>query len=158
MGSLPGSGSEMQPMTPADLDDVLAIEYRNFSHPWGKGNFSDSLASHYPCWVFRVNDELIGYFVLMLAVDDAHLLTFGVAQKHQRKGYGARLLRHAMHVAQTEGAKTLLLEVRPSNAPALFLYRHFGFQQIGVRRAYYPAAEGREDALVLTHALEEVAA
>lgn len=149
---------EMLPMRPADLDAVLAIEYRVCSFPWGRGNFADSMVSNYSCWVCRVDNELAGYFVLMLAVDDAHLLTIAVAESHQRRGLGARLLRQAMSVGRTGGATTLLLEVRPSNAKALAMYRHFGFAQIGVRRDYYPAEGGREDALVLTHSLDEVSA
>ena len=149
---------EMQPMQLADLDEVLAIEFAVCPFPWGRGNFSDSLSSGYSCWVCRVGGELAGYFVLMLAVDDAHLLTISVAAKRQGLGFGARLLRHAMNVGLAGGASALLIEVRPSNEKALTLYRHFGFQQIGVRRAYYPAAEGREDALVMTHALTEVLA
>ena len=149
---------EMQPMGISDLDEVLAIEYRVCLFPWGRANFTDSMASGYSCWVCRVDGELVGYFVLMLAVDEAHLLTISVAEKRQGLGFGARLLRHAMRVARERGAKILLLEVRPSNEKALELYRHFGFRQIGVRRAYYPAQQGREDALVLTHELLEVLA
>lgn len=149
---------EMLPMNASDLDEVLAIEYRVCDFPWGRGNFTDSLASGYSCWVCRIDGELVGYFVLMLAVDDAHLLTISVAEKRQRMGFGARLLRHAMDVAQQCNATSMLLEVRPSNENALMMYRHFGFQQIGVRRGYYPAAVGREDALVLTRALAEVLA
>jgi ribosomal-protein-alanine N-acetyltransferase len=149
---------ELLPMGAGDLDEVLAIEHRVCPFPWGRGNFSDALASGYSCWVCRVDGELAGYFVLMLAVDDAHLLTISVAERRQRMGFGARLLRHAMRVARQGGANTLLLEVRPSNEKGLAMYRHFGFQQIGVRRGYYPAAGGREDALVLTHALAEVSA
>ena len=149
---------EMIPMRLDDLDEVLNIECRVFSFPWGQGNYADSLSAGYSCWVCRVKGELVGYFVVMLIVDEAHLLTIGVAEKHQRMGFGARLLHHAMQVAHGHGAKTLLLEVRPSNENALAMYRNFGFQQIGVRRGYYPANEGREDALVLTHVLEEVSA
>ena len=149
---------EFLPMQTSDLDEVLAIEYQGFDFPWARGNFVDSISSGYSCWVCRVGGELIGYFVLMLAVDDAHLLTISVAARRQGLGFGARLLRHAMNVGLAGGASALLIEVRPSNEKALTLYRHFGFQQIGVRRAYYPAAEGREDALVMTHALTEVLA
>ena len=149
---------EMLPMSVGDLDEVLAIEYRVCDFPWGRGNFADSLESGYSCWVCRIDSELVGYFVLMLAVDDAHLLTISVAEKRQRMGFGARLLRHAMDVALHCNATSMLLEVRPSNEKALMMYRHFGFQQIGVRRGYYPAAVGREDALVLTRALAEVLA
>lgn len=152
------AGVELLPMRPGDLDEVLAIELRVCPFPWGRTNFTDSMASGYSCWVCRVGPELVGYLVVMLAVDDAHLLTIGVAESRQRQGFGARLLRHAMGVGLAGGAKTLLLEVRPSNAKALAMYRQFGFQQIGVRRGYYPADGGREDALVLTHALAEVAA
>ena len=149
---------ELLPMSAADLDEVLRVEYRVCPFPWGLGNFGDSIASGYSCWVCRVSGELAGYFVVMVAVDDAHLLTISVGEKHQRLGFGARLLRHAMCVAHAGGARRLLLEVRPSNAKALALYRHFGFQQIGRRRDYYPADGGREDALVLSHDLGEVSA
>ena len=149
---------EMLPMLASDLDEVLAIEYRVYPFPWGRGNFADSINSGYSCWVCRVAGELVGYFVVMLAVDEAHLLNIAIAEKRQGMGYGARLLRQAMQVAQAAGGSLMLLEVRPSNEQALTLYRHFGFKQIGVRRGYYPAASGREDALVLTHELAEVLA
>lgn len=147
---------ELRPMNSDDLDEVLAIEYRVCPLPWGRANFTDSMTCGYSCWVGCVDNDLVGYFVVMLAVDEAHLLSIGVAEKRQGMGFGARLLRHAIQVCRAGGAKILLLEVRPSNEKALTLYRHFGFRQIGVRRGYYPADKGREDALVLTRALEEV--
>lgn len=149
---------EMFPMTEQDLDEILPIEYRVYSHPWSRANFTDSISSGYSAWVCRIGGELVGYFVLMLAVDEAHLLNISVAEKRQGMGFGAHLLRQAMNTARLGGATTILLEVRPSNEKALALYRHCGFRQIGVRRGYYPAAGGREDALVLSHALEEVTA
>jgi len=158
MNALLSPHVEMLPMNVHDLDEVLAIEYRVYPFPWSRGNFADSMSSGYSCWVCRVGGELVGYFVLMLAVDDAHLLNISVAEKRQGMGFGARLLRQAMIAGRQGGATALLLEVRPSNEKALVLYRHFGFQQIGVRRGYYPAEKGREDALVLTHALLEVLA
>lgn len=147
---------EILPMTAADIDAVFAIELDVCPFPWGRGNFRDSLDSGYRCGVCRIGLEIVGYFVLMLAVDDAHLLTIGVAKKHQKKGIGARLLRHAMHVARDAGMEIFLLEVRPSNERALSLYLHYGFKQVGVRRNYYPATGGREDALVLTYPLAEL--
>ena len=149
---------EMLPMAVRDVDDILRIEYEAYSHPWSRANFTDSIASGYRCWVCREGGELIGYFVLMLAVDEAHLLNISVVDRRRGLGFGARLLRHAMESARRGGAATLLLEVRPSNTEALALYRHFGFRQIGVRRGYYPAFQGREDALVLTRTLEEICA
>ena len=158
MGATLEGRVELLPMRPADLDAVLAIEYRACPFPWSRDNFTDSMASNYSCWVCRVDHDVAGYFVLMLAVDDAHLLTIAVAESHQRRGLGARLLGQAMAIGLAGGAQTLLLEVRPSNVKALAMYRHFGFKQIGVRRGYYPADGGREDALVLTHPLVEVSA
>ena len=149
---------EMLPMNVSDLDEVLVIEFGVYLFPWGRGNFTDSLSSGYSCWVCRVGGELAGYFVLMLAVDEAHLLTISVAPKRQGLGFGVRMLHQAMGVARQGGAKTLLLEVRPSNVRALALYENFGFQQIGRRKGYYPAENGREDALVLTRALDKVSA
>jgi ribosomal-protein-alanine N-acetyltransferase len=149
---------EMLPMNARDIDEIVRIEHDVYSHPWGRVSFVNSLGNGHSCWVCRVGGELIGYFVLMKAVDEAHLLNISVAEKHQGLGYGARLLHHAMDVARRCGAGTLLLEVRPSNERARILYRQFGFRQIGVRRGYYPAPEGREDALVLTRALGELRA
>jgi ribosomal-protein-alanine N-acetyltransferase len=158
MNALLALRSEMLPMNLHDLDEVLAIEYHAYPFPWGRGNFADSISSGYSCWVCRVGGELVGYRVLMLAVDEAHLLNICVAEKYQGKGHGARLLRDAMRAGRQGGASSLLLEVRPSNEKALALYRHFGFEQIGLRRGYYPAQPGREDALVLTHPLMELKA
>ncbi|HEX5801986.1 MAG TPA: ribosomal protein S18-alanine N-acetyltransferase [Azospira sp.] len=149
---------EMLPMNASDLDEIVAIENVVYPFPWSRGNFADSLAAGYSAWVCRVGGELIGYAVVMMAVDEAHLLNISVAVAHQGRGFGARLLRHAMQVARRLGGRTLLLEVRPSNTAALDLYKHFGFVRIGVRKAYYPAREGREDALVLVHSLDEVRA
>lgn len=158
MGGLFSPPVDILPMSVQDVEEVLRIEYKVYSHPWSRANFADSIASGYSCWVCRVSGELVGYYVVMMAVDDAHLLNISVSEKQQGLGFGARLLRHAMSVARQAGASTLLLEVRPSNVKAVELYRHFGFAQIGVRRAYYPADGGREDALVMTHALVEVSA
>ncbi len=149
---------EMLPMNGGDLDEVMAIESAVYPFPWSRGNFSDALAAGYSAWVCRVGGELVGYAIVMMAVDEAHLLNISVAGKRQGLGFGARLLRHAMQVARALGGRTLLLEVRPSNAPALALYEHFGFARIGVRKGYYPALDGREDALVLVHPLGEVTA
>lgn len=149
---------EFLPMQRSDLDAVLAIEHEVFPYPWTRGNFTDSLDSGYLAWVCRRNAQIIGYFVLMTSLDEAHLLTIGVAAPCQKQGLGARLLRHAMTVGKVARARRVLLEVRRSNASALGLYQHFGFRQVGVRKGYYPADGGREDALVLERDLEDVTA
>ena len=144
---------ELVPLGHGDLDEMLAIENQVHRLPWTRGNFVDSIAAGYSVWGCRFGEKLSGYFVLMLVIDEAHLLNISVAEKRQRMGLGGHLLRHAMQVAHSSGASSVLLEVRPSNVAALGLYARFGFRPIGLRRAYYPGAQGAEDALVLRHAL-----
>lgn len=136
------------PMQDGDLDAVGEIEAQIQNFPWSRGNFADSLRAGYSCWVARLPDRLIGFSVVMQVLDEAHLLTIGIGLAQQGQGHGARLLQHAMRQALGNGARCLFLEVRPSNARAVALYRNFGFQQIGLRKDYYPAQAGREDGLV----------
>lgn len=146
------SGLEIQaeffPMNERDLNAVATLEAGLQVFPWSRGNFADSLECGYSVWVLRSGGELIGFSVVMMVIDEAHLLNIGVGKRFQGKGYGARMLRHAMDCAHQGGAEKLFLEVRPSNERAVALYRHFGFRQIGVRKGYYPAVVGREDALI----------
>jgi ribosomal-protein-alanine N-acetyltransferase len=136
-------------MTEADLDEVLAIERAVYTHPWTRGNFADSLRSAYACRTWHLGRELLGYFVLMVAAGEAHLLNLSVAAAHQRRGHGAALLREALRIAREQGARNVYLEVRPSNRAGQALYERFGFKRIALRRGYYPAQAGREDAWVL---------
>lgn len=140
---------ELGIMSDADLPAVVAIEQAIYSHPWSEGNFADSLRAGYDCRTWRMQGELIGYFVLMSAAGEAHLLNLSVAAAHQRRGHGAALLREASRLAKSRGAQALFLEVRPSNTAGQRLYTRFGFRKAGLRRDYYPCAAGREDALVL---------
>ena len=141
-------------MREADLAEVMSIEEAIYSHPWTRGNFSDSLVAGYECRTWRVDAELVGYFILMVAASEAHLLNLSIAPAWQRKGHGSALLREATGIARAGGARGIFLEVRPSNAGAQALYTRFGFHKVAVRRGYYPALFGREDALVLTLALQ----
>lgn len=139
-----------EPMTAADLRSVLEIEQEIYAFPWTLGNFRDSLGAGYSCWTYRVGEALIGYAVLMLAAGEAHLLNLSVAAEAQNRGYGRSLLEHVVGVARAHGAHVVFLEVRPSNPAGRRLYTAYGFKQVGVRRGYYPAQGGREDALVLS--------
>lgn len=144
---------DMLPMGDADLDAVTALEASVQAFPWSRGNFADSLTAGHSVWVCRIGGELVGFAVLMLVLDEAHLLNFAVCRRFQGQGLGARLLLHSLKAAAGHGAVKLFLEVRPSNYKAIALYRDFGFRQIGLRRGYYPASEGREDALVFERKL-----
>jgi len=141
-------------MSERDLDEVMAIERAIYAHPWTRGNFADSLRAGYECRVLRLGPELLGYFVLMVAAGEAHLLNLSIAAAHQRTGHGSALLGEAADLARKRGARSLFLEVRPSNRAAQALYTRFGFRKVAVRRGYYPAQVGREDALVLTLPLQ----
>jgi ribosomal-protein-alanine N-acetyltransferase len=145
---------QLNAMRERDLGEVMRIEEAIYSHPWTRGNFADSLVAGYECRTWRMGSDLLGYFVLMVAAGEAHLLNLSVAPAWQRKGHGSALLREASAIARLRGARGIFLEVRPSNAGAQALYTRFGFRKIAVRRGYYPAHSGREDALVLTLALQ----
>jgi len=141
-------------MRRADLDTVAAIERQVYPFPWTRGNFADSLSAGYDAWIFEAADARssgpLGYAVLMWIPDEAHLLNLGVTIDVQGRGIGRAMLEWLMRDASRRGARGMMLEVRPSNERAISLYRSAGFEQIGVRRRYYPAADGaREDACVL---------
>jgi ribosomal-protein-alanine N-acetyltransferase len=136
-------------MREQDLCTVAAIETDVYVFPWTLGNFRDSLFSAYECWGCWLSDELVGYAVVMTALDEAHLLNFAVASNWQQRGIGAAFLRFLIERAAAAKRDVLYLEVRPSNAAGLRLYERFSFKQLGVRRDYYPAMTGREDALFL---------
>jgi ribosomal-protein-alanine N-acetyltransferase len=138
-----------RPMTQADLPAVARLEKSLYAFPWSQGNFRDSLGAGYECWSVCENEVLIGYGVLMVALDEAHILNVAVASGWQRRGIGAGLVRHLVETARRAGALIVYLEVRPSNTVARQLYRTLGFQQIAIRPNYYPAIAGREDALFL---------
>jgi ribosomal-protein-alanine N-acetyltransferase len=141
---------QLSPMREIDLEEVMAIERAIYSHPWTRGNFVDSLNAGYECRCLRLGAELLGYFVVMVAAQEAHLLNLSIDAGHQRRGLGSGLLRDAADLARRLGARNVFLEVRPSNRGAQALYTRFGFRKIGTRRGYYPAQAGREDAIVLT--------
>lgn len=139
------------PMQESDLDEVMRMEQENYPYPWSRGNFVDSLRYGYQARTLRSPaGELLGYFLVMYAVDEAHLLNITVARHLHGKGLGRWLLDRAGEQAKTDGMHSMLLEVRPSNQRALHVYERYGFTRIGLRRHYYPAAgNSREDAIVM---------
>jgi len=149
------AGLALVPMTLDDVDEVHALECSVFPHPWSRANFSDSVKAGYDAWLLRdAGGQLAGYFLLMYALDEAHLLDVAVAGTRHGTGLGRYLLDTLCARAKEMGAESVLLEVRPSNARALAVYKRFGFAEIGRRKGYYPAHEGkREDAIVMRHAL-----
>jgi ribosomal-protein-alanine acetyltransferase len=137
------------PMTSDDLDAVVALEQCIHAFPWTRGNFRDSLAVGHAGWLRREAGRIAAFAITMRAVDEEHLLDIGVAPECQRQGCGTQLLAFLCNAARAQGMGRMLLEVRPSNQAAIAFYRHFDFIEIGRRRGYYPAPEGREDAIVM---------
>ena len=136
-------------MSETDIDAVLRIEKAIYAFPWTLGNFNDCLVAGYRCHVLIGDDKLIGYGVQMLILDEVHLLNFTVALDFQKKGMGKALLNFLIDDALEHQANKMILEVRRTNLAAIFLYESFGFDQIGLRKNYYPAHLGREDAIVM---------
>lgn len=145
------SAMQLAKMQADDLREVQDIENDVYPHPWSTGNFLDSLHNGYETWVVRDStNALVGYFLVMLMVEEAHLLNITVRRDWQGQGVGRMLLDKVVAIAREKGMTSVLLEVRPSNARALAMYERYGFSQIGRRKGYYPAADNtREDAIVM---------
>ena len=140
---------KLRPMRTADLDRIMEVEPTIYTHPWTRGNFDDSMRVGYSCWVIDCGGVVTGYGVLMTGVREAHLLNLSIAPEWQRRGLGRYLLEHFVRIGRDSDAQQMFLEVRPSNTSARRLYADYGFRDISVRRGYYPAAGGREDAILM---------
>lgn len=139
-----------RPMRKEDLEEVQAIEELSYDFPWTLGIFCDCMRVGYCCWVVTLDNRVIGYGVMSVAVDECHLLNVCVHPKWRRYGLGKKMVRRLLNLGKQHGAETAFLEARVSNQAALRLYEQLGFVEVGRRRDYYPAKQGREDALVLT--------
>lgn len=142
-----------RPMQEADLTDVIAIERHSYPYPWTRTIFGDCLRAGYSCWVVERQGIIEGYGVVSVAAGESHLLNLCVRAAARQQGTGRKLLNHLISVARRHGAEVVFLEVRPSNKAALALYGRSGFNELGVRKDYYPAPAGREDALILARVL-----
>ncbi|MDR1311531.1 MAG: ribosomal protein S18-alanine N-acetyltransferase [Burkholderiaceae bacterium] len=139
-------------MTISDAEEIYAIERTVFTFPWSRAGFVNAVDFGYNCWVLceKESRKIAGYFVLMTATDEGHLLTIALRKDLHGRGYGRILLNRAVLTAREHGMVTLFLEVRPSNTQAYSLYVRNGFQQVGIRKEYYPADnQQREDAIVM---------
>lgn len=143
--------TRLLPMHEAHLSQVLDIERRAYAFPWSEGIFRDCLRAGYSAWVLRdAADAVLAYVVMSMAVGEAHILNLAVDPDRRREGLAREVLGRMLELARAAHCTIVLLEVRRSNKAALRLYQGFGFQQIGLRRNYYPGHEQREDAFVLS--------
>lgn len=137
-----------------DLPSVMVGELAAYPYPWTQGNFEDCLRNHmYSCWVFEIERQFAGHVVISTGAGEAHILNICVYPEEQGKGWGRKLLAEAEWIAKQHQADTCILEVRPSNQAGLYLYQTEGYNEIGVRKDYYPANKGREDAIVMAKML-----
>jgi [ribosomal protein S18]-alanine N-acetyltransferase len=150
----------------ADVSEVCSIESTIYDFPWTNGNFIDSLNAGYFGSVVRLassvesqqqEPSIVAYAMTMKLPDEVHLLNISVSQPFQGRGIGRAYLKNLVEGARKQNAAGMLLEVRPSNAAAIKLYRSEGFSQVGLRKGYYPSLQNqREDALVFLRALNSI--
>ena len=143
----------IRPMTEADVAEVFAVERASYQFPWSEGIFRDCLRVGYVCRVLALGSQVVGYGVMSVGAGEAHILNLCVADDYRCRGLGRRMLTYLLERGGAAGMSEAFLEVRPSNTAAIRLYQAIGFEQVGMRRGYYQAVGGREDAAVLRLAL-----
>ena len=141
-------------MTEQDLSSVMVGELSSYPQPWTEKIFLDCLDSnHYSCWVLELDHQLAGHVVISAAVGEAHILNLCVYPQNQRQGWGKKMLNEAEWIAKQYKAETCFLEVRPSNTVGVMLYQAMGYNEVGLRKNYYPTDQGREDAIIMAKSL-----
>jgi ribosomal-protein-alanine N-acetyltransferase len=145
--------AEIRPMLDSDVPFVLAVESSAYQFPWSEGIFRDCLRVGYTCRVLDIGGDIAGYGIMSMGAGEAHILNVCVRAEYQCRGFGRKLLLFLLDRARAAGMQEAFLEVRPSNSAAIRLYQSVGFEPVGVRRGYYQAAVGREDASVLRRVL-----
>lgn len=142
-----------RPMVTEDLVGVVGNEKASYPYPWSRTIFEDCLRVGYCCLVAERAEGICGHGVMMVRAGEAHILNLCVAAEARRHGIARDMLAELLDIAQRMAATNAFLEVRPSNHGAVKLYTDAGFHMIGQRPGYYPAAFGREDALVMARDL-----
>ena len=145
--------AEMRPMQEEDIESVMEIEVASYTSPWKENIYHDCLKVGYGCWVMEYAQKVVGYGIMSAAVGEAHILNICIREDFRRYGLGRMLLNHLLELSRDHKASTVFLEVRTSNLGAYRLYEEEGFSEVGLRRNYYPAINGREDAIIMAKEL-----
>jgi ribosomal-protein-alanine N-acetyltransferase len=145
----------LRPMQTRDVQGVVKVERKNYLFPWSHKVFADCLSAGYCCRVLQTEVQVIGYGLMSIGAGESHILNICVDPEWHRRGLASGLLAHLLVHSIAENSSEVFLEVRPSNTPALELYKKFDFSKVGKRRGYYPKQSGREDAYVLKRSLEK---
>ncbi len=143
----------IRPMSEEDLGFVLKTEERAYDFPWSETIIQDCLHVGYCCWVLERDGIIVAHAVMSVAAGESHILNLCVHPDYQSMGLGRSLLTHMLELAAEHNVTMSFLEVRPTNFSAIKLYLDMGFDEIGLRRNYYPAKMGREDALIFAKAV-----
>lgn len=146
--------AEFRPMRDTDVAEIMTIEQSAYTHPWTAILFGDCLRVGYNCWVLQLDGAIIAYGIMSVGAGECHILNLCVKPEMQNKGCGGAMLDHLLAIARDHYADTVFLEVRPSNRAAKRLYEKAGFNEVGLRSNYYPAFDGREDAIILARTLD----
>ena len=147
---------EIRTMNYPDLKQLIVVEKKAYLYPWTLGIFRDCLRTGYNSWVMTLDRKIIGYGIVMLSAGEADILNLCIDPAYQGKGLGRYLLHHLIKKSKQTDVDMVLLEVRRSNTNAQQLYLSEGFHELGVRKAYYPAENGREDAIILAKYLRNL--
>jgi ribosomal-protein-alanine N-acetyltransferase len=137
-----------RPMTAGDLDQVMKLENSVYEFPWTERIFRDCIRVGYDCWLAFMEKKFVAHAVISIAAGESHMLNLSVSEIQQGKGIGKQFVQFMLSIANKRGAETMMLEVRPSNVQAINCYNSVGFNEIGCRKDYYPAPDGKEDALL----------
>ena len=144
---------EIRPMHDLDVPVIVAIERAAYQFPWSEGIFRDCLRVGYVCRVVDIGGDMAGYGIMSVGAGEAHILNVCIAEEYRGRGFARKVLQYLLDRARAAGMYEAFLEVRPSNTTAAHLYQSMGFEQVGIRRGYYQATVGREDAAVLRRVL-----
>ncbi len=136
-------------MSKDDIPAVVEIEKQVYNYPWTEGIFKDCFIAGYKCWVCEDMENVVAYGILSVAAGEAHIMNICVDPAEQKQGIGRSMVEKMVEAARDRKINSIFLEVRPSNTAAIALYNGLGFNELGTRKDYYPAEEGREDALML---------
>ena len=154
MVAVPKREPLIRPMVAGDIQQVLEHESQAYPFPWTEGIFRDCMRVGYHCYVMEMDSAVCGYSIFSVAVEECHILNICVGKDYRRCGLGNIFLNNVMRHSATMGARQIYLEVRPSNIGAIKLYEALEFKHLARRRDYYPAEDGREDALILIRSIE----
>ena len=131
-----------------DISAVIQLENEVYQFPWTDRIFKDCIRVGYDCWLAHLGNTIVAHAVISIAAGESHILNLSVTRNHQGKGIGKQFIQFLLKIARNKRAQIMMLEVRPSNIRAINCYSSAGFNEIGCRKDYYPAPNGKEDALL----------